>query len=100
MQYQDVNYEGFMVKDSQWYRVTFSEYKYDAAIQEFCVGPYLSAYMLGYSKMLMQSFFQFVVEIGGTPLYTDTDSVVACLTAKQKEIFCARWVPPVKHSEA
>ena len=94
--YQNVSYETFMIGGVDWYRCSFTDAKYDESIQKNNVVSYLSAYMLGYSKMLMQSCFQYIVQIGGIPLYSDTDSVVMQLTADQRRLFCERWVPPIK----
>ena len=62
------------------YRARFKEGGYEYHIKNFNVAPYLSAYMLGYSKMLMQASFQFLSNAGATLLYTDTDSIAFAAT--------------------
>ncbi len=62
-------FRGVQIEDiqcgDQWaYRARFKEGRYEYHIKNFNVCPYLSAYMLGYSKMLMQASFQYLASIG------------------------------------
>ena len=60
VRYHNVKYDSFIIDEVEWYRVSFTDVKYDENIQQFNVVSYLSAYMLGYSKMLMQACFQYI----------------------------------------
>ena len=62
----------------------------------FNVCPYLSGYMLGYFKMLMQASMQFVQRGGGLLLYTDTDSIVFDASDELWEDYKDEFVPLVK----
>ena len=44
-------------------RAVYTEGTYEYHIQQYSVAPHLSAYMLGYSKMLMAESFQFLTRI-------------------------------------
>tara|TARA_R100000951_G_scaffold3916_1_gene4975 strand:+ start:1457 stop:6322 length:4866 start_codon:yes stop_codon:yes gene_type:complete len=82
--------------DGWSYRAKFKEGEYKDHVSSFNVCPYLSAYMLGYSKMLMQASFQFLAKIGAKPLYTDTDSIAFSATLQQWKAYCDRFVPSKK----
>ena len=51
---------------------------------------------MAYSKMLMQTDFQFLAEIGVELHYTDTDSVVFIATDHQWELYSNKFIPMVK----
>ena len=75
------------------YRARFKEGGYEYHIKNFNVAPYLSAYMLGYSKMLMQASFQFLSNAGATLLYTDTDSIAFAATPEVWTAYSGLFVP-------
>jgi len=77
-------------------RVKFQEGGYEDHIQQFNVVPYLSGYMLGYSKMLMQASFQHIAAIGAEAIYTDTDSIAFLATPEQWKQYADRFVPTKK----
>ena len=56
--YQKADITPFTAGDEEVLKVKFQEGGYDDHIKSFNVAPYLSGYMLGYSKMLMQASFQ------------------------------------------
>jgi predicted GIY-YIG superfamily endonuclease len=62
-------------------------------LDKFNVCPHMSAYMLGYSKMIMQSSFQHLARNGCRLLYTDTDSIVFAATPSQWEVYRELFVP-------
>ena len=74
----------------------FQEGSYEQHLDQYNVCPYLSAYVLGYSKMLTQTEFQFLDSIGAELLYTDTDSIVFIATDHQWEQYRRKFVPEVK----
>jgi len=78
------------------YRARFKEGTYEYHIKNFQVAPYLSAYMLGYSKMLMQASFQFLSSIGADLLYTDTDSIAFAASPEMWKAYSDRCVPVQK----
>jgi predicted GIY-YIG superfamily endonuclease len=83
--------------DEGWcYRAKFKEGDYADHVQAFNVCPYISAYMLGYSKMLMQGSFQHLSKIGAKLLYTDTDSIAFSATPEQWKAYSDRFVPMKK----
>jgi predicted GIY-YIG superfamily endonuclease len=82
--------------DGWSYRAKFKEGEYKDHVSSFNVCPYLSAYMLGYSKMLMQCSFQFIAKIDAQPLYTDTDSIAFSATPQQWQAYSDRFVPSKK----
>lgn len=94
--YRGVEIQDITCGDSWAYRASFKEGGYDYHIKQFNVCPYLSAYMLGYSKMLMQASFQHIAEIGATPLYTDTDSIAFAATPEMWASYKDRFVPDKK----
>ena len=65
---------------------------YEDHIGRFNVCPYLSGYMLGYSKMFMQCTFQFLVSIGAVPKYTDTDVVAFEATDQMYELYRQKFI--------
>ena len=78
-------------------KAVYTEGDYDYHVQQFDVAPHLSAYMLGYSKMLMASHFKFIRDIGATPLYTDTDSIkILFENQTQVKLYTDQFVPTVK----
>ena len=96
MNYSGADVEEVFCGDQSVLRAKFKEGGYADHIKGFDVAPYLSAYMLGYSKILMQESFQFLAEIGGTLCYTDTDSIVFRSTQEQYEQYAARFIPTKK----
>jgi hypothetical protein len=78
------------------FRAKFKEGDYSDHVKTFNVCPYISAYMLGYSKMLMQCSFQFLAKIGAKLLYTDTDSIAFSGTPEQWKVYSDRFVPTKK----
>ena len=96
LQYQKVQLEDFVIGSVRWYRMKFQEGSYEQHLEQYNVCPYLSAYVLGYSKMLMQADFQFLDSIGAELLYTDTDSIVFIATDHQWEQYRRKFVPEVK----
>tara|TARA_Y100001963_G_scaffold154732_1_gene244166 strand:- start:726 stop:4754 length:4029 start_codon:yes stop_codon:yes gene_type:complete len=91
--YRGVRIEEVQCGDSSVLRAQFHEGDYLDHLKAFDVCPYLSAYMLAYSKMLMSSNFQFMAEIGATPLYSDTDSILSAMTPAQRTLYEDRFVP-------
>ena len=75
MNYKRQEIESYLAGENDFIRIKFHEGDYFDHVQAFNVCPYLSGYMLGYSKMLMQANFQYMVKVGCTPIYTDTDSI-------------------------
>ena len=67
--FRSVQIQDIQCGDQFAYRARFKEGTYEYHIKNFKVAPYLSAYMLGYSKMLMQASFQFLSNAGATLLY-------------------------------
>ena len=92
-QYQKACVETFMAGGEECLRAKFNEGGYLEHIDKFNVVLDLSAYMLGYSNMLMQATFQCLAEIGATPLYADTDSVAFSATPEQWRQYSDRFVP-------
>jgi len=97
----DEAFKGVDISDIQcgdgWsYRAKFKEGDYKDHVSSFNVCPYFSAYMLGYSKMLMQCNFQFIAKVGAKPLYTDTDSIAFSATPQQWKAYSDRFVPSKK----
>ena len=88
--------EPFLAGDDEVFRCRFEEGDYYDHVQQFDVVPYITAYMLGYSKMLMQCSFQFLAEIGAEALYTDSDSIAFAATEEQYEQYAERFVPSHK----
>ena len=82
--------------EDKMYKLSFKEGDFEAHVKALKTAPYLSAYMLGYSKILMSESFTFISEIGGNVQYTDTDSIIAMMTPEQYEQYAARFVPKVK----
>ena len=91
--FRSTTIEDIQCGDQHAYRATFKEGSYEYHIQNFDVCPYISAYMLGYSKMLMQASFQYIAKIGGKPLYTDTDSIAFAASKKQWKKYRNHFVP-------
>ena len=94
-------FRGVQIEDIQCggqfaYRARFKEGTYEYHIKNFQVAPYLSAYMLGYSKMLMQASFQFLAGIDANLLYTDTDSIAAAMRRQMWQLYADRFVPVQK----
>eukprot|EP00965_Chrysotila_dentata_P244184 6205819-Pleurochrysis_carterae.AAC.1 len=94
----DVNYSNVLIEDIEcangWcYRASFHEPQYENQVSQFNTVPYLSAYVLGYSKMLMNTVFQFLASRGATLLYTDTDSVTFTSTREVWRDFKRLFVP-------
>ena len=77
VQYKNAQMEAIECGQDSAFRLKFKEGSYCDHVSQFDSVPYISAYMLGYSKMLMAASFQFITKIGGTLLYTDTDSIAA-----------------------
>jgi predicted GIY-YIG superfamily endonuclease len=77
-------------------RLSFIEGDYDTHAAHFDAAPHLSAYMLCYSKVLMAQHHLKIVDLGGTPLYGDTDSVKAAMTKEQSAAYRAWACPPEK----
>jgi predicted GIY-YIG superfamily endonuclease len=96
LNYTKADVDPFTAGNEDVIRVKFREGTYKDNIDHFQVCPYLTAYMLGYSKMLMQCSFQFLVSIGAKLLYTDTDSIVFQATPEQWTLYAERFVPIVK----
>jgi predicted GIY-YIG superfamily endonuclease len=94
--YSHAAVEPFMAGNQPVIRVKFREGSYQDHIGCFQICPHLTAYMLAYSKCLLQANFQYLAEIGTTLLYTDTDSIVFQGTPEQWELYKARFVPTKK----
>jgi len=94
--YQDTTVEEIACGDRTVFRATFKEGSYHDHLAHFNVCPYLSAYMLGYSKMLMQASFQHLASAGCRLLYTDTDSIIFAATTSQWENYAAKFVATSK----
>ena len=62
------------------YTVSYKEGTYDDNISKFSVAPYLTAYILGYAKMLMFISLDWLVRRGAKLLYTDTGSMAFAAT--------------------
>lgn len=77
-------------------RVSFKQDGYLQHVGKFTVTPHLSAYMLGYSKMLMGENFQLLSRLGCQMLYTDTDSIVFVATPTQWQAYSNEWIPIIK----
>ena len=88
--------DSFVLGGKEWWRAKYSECDYSDNIGEIAACLYLSAYMLAYSKMLMQCSFQFLVKIGAVPLMTDTDSIVFLATPEMWAQYRAKFVPFTK----
>ena len=48
--YQNVQVDSFVLGGKEWWRAKYSEGDYADNVSRFAVCPYLSAYMLGYTK--------------------------------------------------
>lgn len=72
-----------------FFDVSFSEQDIATAQDYFEVAPYLSAYMLAYSKINMNNHFQRMTRDGFTLLYTDTDSIVAAAPISRCDTYIA-----------
>ena len=70
LQFKKVEIDSFMAGAEVCLRAKLCEGGYLDHIEKFNVAPYLSGYMLGYSKMIMQAQFQFIAKIGATPQST------------------------------
>ena len=91
--YRGTKIEEFIMGEKNLLRCTFTEGGYHDHIEEFNSAPHLSGIMLGYSKMLMASAFQYITEIGGELVYTDTDSIIVVFTPDQRRLFAEKFVP-------
>ena len=74
----------------------FQKKYYDQHAASLNSCPYLNAYMLGYSKMLMQCSFQFLAEIGAVPCMTDTDSIIFKATEEMYKQYAELFIPVEK----
>ena len=75
-------------------KAVYNEGDYDYHVESFDVAPHLSAYMLGYSKMLMVENFQHIAKIGAKPIYTDTDSIkILFQNEEQHQLYKDRFLP-------
>eukprot|EP00965_Chrysotila_dentata_P132695 4387717-Pleurochrysis_carterae.AAC.1 len=95
----DVAYSKVHVEDIEcsdrggWaYRAQFHEYDYADSASAFKVCPYMSGYMLAYSKMLINLSMQHLAR-GATMLYTDTDSITFACTPEVWQEYKQRYVP-------
>ena len=91
--YSSVDVQEITCGENTFFRAGFKEGDYQDHIKQFNVVPYLTAYMLGYSKMLMQASFQFITAAGGLVLYTDTDSLVARMSKEQRQAYKDEFIP-------
>ena len=94
--YRGTRIEEFILGGKSLLRCEFTEGGYHDHIEKFNSAPHLSGTMLGYSKMLMAAAFQYIAEIGGELVYTDTDSIIVVFTPDQRRLFAAKFVPPTK----
>lgn len=93
VQYKNAQMEAIECGQDSAFRLKFKEGSYCDHVSQFDSVPYISAYMLGYSKMLMAASFQFITKIGGTLLYTDTDSIAAKMDFLQRKLYERCFVP-------
>ena len=93
VRYKNAQMEEIDCDQDSAFRLKFKEGSYCDHITQFDSVPYISAYMLGYSKMLMAASFQYITKIGGTLLYTDTDSIAAKMDFLQRQLYERRFVP-------
>ena len=93
--YKDVHIEDLMAGGGKWWRLKIHEGEHGEHIQDYSIAPHLSGCMLGFSKMLMQASFQYLIEIGALVLYTDTDSIIIMATPEQCELYKKMFVPSV-----
>lgn len=91
--YRSVDLQEIQCDEKVFFKASFKEGEYEDNIDKFNVVPYLSAYMLGYSKMLMQASFQFISQIGGDLLYTDTDSIVFAMSEESFKRYENEFIP-------
>ena len=94
--YRNVHEDEIQCGENIRSRLKFQEGSYHDHVESFAVAPYLSAYMLAYSKILMAESFKYIVEVGALLLYTDTDSIAFACTKTQWEKYALRFVPPKK----
>ena len=93
---RDVQEEEIQCGDQTLFRLKFKEGDYYDHVYLFNVAPYLSAYMLGYSKILMAENMFCLKGLGAELLYTDTDSIIFAASEEQYERYASRFVPPQK----
>lgn len=96
--YRDVDVADLLVgpDDNGVFTTRYLTGDYLTNIRAFEVVPHLSAYMLGYAKMLMEHSFFHMRRLGCQLLYTDTDSILAVMTPEQAEEYMALCVPTTK----
>ena len=61
--YRNVHEDEIQCGDNTRSRLKFQEGSYHDHVESFAVAPYLSAYMLAYSKILMAESFKYIVEL-------------------------------------
>jgi hypothetical protein len=69
------------------YFITLHEGDFYDNVEKSKTAPHLWAYMLGYSKILMNDAFLWLARHDCTPLYTDTDSIAFAGTPEKHQAF-------------